>query len=211
MTPVQTVDDDTCPWILSFLGFILMKGGNLMECVLFLLFHLVQEQRQDRISEQRPDFWRRCRKGASGIQQGARDAVRGAAGHPGRFGKVLPPRASVRRRPAGFHTSLLRDFVCPSSTSSVVSCSACPINLVSEMLSWPSFWSACRRAVSLLPVPTGSKLGLRAARLYSAAVQRRVGTTACQQGSTYGRWAVSFIQLSCVTWNILLLIFFSTT
>ena len=45
------------------------------------------------------------------------------------------PGASVRRRPAGFHTSLLRDFVCPSSTSSVVSCSACPINLVSEMLS----------------------------------------------------------------------------
>ena len=44
------------------------------------------------------------------------------------------PAPSVRRRPEGLHTSL-RDFVCPSSASSLVSCSACPINLVSEMLS----------------------------------------------------------------------------
>lgn len=101
MTLVETVDDDTCTQILSFLGFILTKGGDLTECVLFPLFHLVQEQRQDRISEQRPGFQRLCRKGAPGIQQGARDAVRAAAGHPGRFGKVPPPRAECAQASGG--------------------------------------------------------------------------------------------------------------
>ena len=90
MTPVETADHDACTRNLSFLGFMLMKGGDLMACVLFPLFHPAQEQRQDRIREQRPGCRRACRGTAPGMQRGAGGAVHGAAGRPGRLGKGPP-------------------------------------------------------------------------------------------------------------------------